>query len=78
MPSRLTLADALGGGEVTASRVADGWRARTVASSPAPLARPTPAAVVGSGSDGPFVIDLCRDGPHVLVGGRAFFAIAHR
>ena len=28
MPSRLTLADALGGGEVTASRVADGWRAR--------------------------------------------------
>ena len=69
MPSRLTLADALGGGEVTASRVADGWRARTVAGSPAPLARPTPAAVVGSGPDGPFVIDLCRDGPHVLVGG---------
>ena len=69
MPSRLTLADALGGGEVTASRVADGWRARTVAGGPAPLARPTPAAVVGSGPDGPFVIDLCRDGPHVLVGG---------
>ena len=69
MPSRLTLADALGGGEVTASRVADGWRARTVARSPTPLSRPTPAAVVGSGPDGPFVIDLCRDGPHVLVGG---------
>ncbi len=69
MPSRLTLTDARGGAEVTASRVADGWRARAAAGGPAPRARPTPAAVVGSGPDGPFVIDLCRDGPHVLVGG---------
>src|SRR6478735_6039125 len=66
MPSRLTLVDALGGGDVTAERVADGWRSRTVTGGPGP---PTPAAVVGAGADGPFVIDLCRDGPHLLVGG---------
>ncbi|PKW27137.1 FtsK/SpoIIIE domain-containing protein [Phycicoccus duodecadis] len=28
-----------------------------------------PRAVVGVGADGPFVVDLERDGPHVLVGG---------
>ena len=30
---------------------------------------PTPRAVVGGTAEGPFVIDLVRDGPHVLVGG---------
>ena len=69
MPSRLTLVDALGDGEVTAAQVADGWRSRTVSGGREPPETPTPAAVVGVGPQGPFVIDLCRDGPHVLVGG---------
>ena len=29
----------------------------------------TPLPSSGAGPDGPFVVDLCRDGPHVLVGG---------
>ncbi|HET7821124.1 MAG TPA: FtsK/SpoIIIE domain-containing protein [Ornithinibacter sp.] len=69
MPSRLTLVDALGGTELTAARVAEGWRSRARPCGPVRQAPPTPAAVVGAGPDGPFVIDLCRDGPHVLVGG---------
>jgi S-DNA-T family DNA segregation ATPase FtsK/SpoIIIE len=65
MPSRLTLVDALGVEEVTAPWVADRW----VAGERPPGATTTLAAVVGAGPRGPFVIDLCRDGPHVLVGG---------
>ncbi len=68
MPSRLTLADALGG-ELTGAAVADRWRAREVTAPGSPSATPTLAAVVGSTQQGPFVVDLCRDGPHVLVGG---------
>ena len=69
MPSRLTLVDALGGTELTATRVADGWRSRAGTGGPGVRAVPTPTAVVGCGADGPFVVDLCRDGPHVLIGG---------
>ncbi len=68
MPSRLTLAAALGG-ELTATGVAERWRAREVAAQRSPSAASTVAAVVGSTPEGPFVVDLCRDGPHVLVGG---------
>ncbi len=68
MPSRLTLSDALGG-ELTGTGVADRWRSREAAARASPAARSTLAAVVGSTSQGPFEVDLCRDGPHVLVGG---------
>jgi DNA segregation ATPase FtsK/SpoIIIE, S-DNA-T family len=68
MPSRLTLADALGA-ELTAGAVADRWRAREAPTHRSAAATSTPAAVVGSTPEGPFVVDLCRDGPHVLVGG---------
>ncbi|MFL6166309.1 MAG: FtsK/SpoIIIE domain-containing protein [Ornithinibacter sp.] len=68
MPTRLTLADALGG-ELTGVGVADRWRAREVAAHRAPSATSALPAVVGSTPQGAFVIDLCRDGPHVLVGG---------
>ncbi len=68
MPSRLTLADALGG-ELTAVGVADRWEAREAAGIGSPSASSTLAAVVGRTAQGPFVVDLCRDGPHVLVGG---------
>ena len=68
MPSRLTLAEALGG-EVTGSGVAARWRAQEVAAHRSPPTTPSLAAVVGSTPEGPFVLDLCRDGPHVLVGG---------
>ncbi len=67
MPSRLTLADAVGG-ELTAIGVAERWRAREAANG-STSTTPSLAAVVGSTSEGPFVLDLCRDGPHVLVGG---------
>ena len=49
--------------------MADGWRSRGGTGGPGARGTSTPAAVVGSCPDGPFVIDLCRDGPHVLVGG---------
>ena len=32
-------------------------------------ANPVPATVIGMAGDGPYVIDLARDGPHALVGG---------
>ncbi len=67
MPTRLTLADAVGG-ELTAHGVAERWRAREAAQA-STSATSTLAAVVGSTPQGPFVVDLCRDGPHVLVGG---------
>ncbi len=68
LPPRLTLAEALGG-EPTAVTVAERWRCREAAALGAASARSSLAAVVGSTPAGPFVVDLCRDGPHVLVGG---------
>ena len=68
MPLRLTLTDALGGAEITALGVARAWSTRPVEGGRSPAAA-TPSAVVGATPDGPFVIDLCRDGPHMLVGG---------
>ena len=69
MPSRLALADALGGVEVTDAWVAERWRAGRGAAGAGGGPDPTPRAVVGRTPEGPFVIDLVRDGPHVLVGG---------
>ena len=69
LPSRLPLADALGGVEVTSARVAERWRAGRAAAGTGGGPDPTPRAVVGGTPEGPFVIDLVRDGPHVLVGG---------
>ncbi len=69
MPSQLALADALGGVEVTDAWVAERWRARGVAAGAGGGSHPAPSAVVGRTPEGPFVIDLVRDGPHVLVGG---------
>ena len=69
MPSRLALADALGGVEVTDAWVAERWRAGRSAAGAGGGPDPTPRAVVGGTPEGPFVIDLVRDGPHVLVGG---------
>ena len=66
LPSQLTLADVLGVAEVTDG----GWPTGGAGGPPAP-AEPVaePVAVVGHGQHGPHVIDLVRDGPHVLVGG---------
>lgn len=69
LPSRLTLAEALGVTEVTAALVDARWRDREVPTKGSPHSTWRPAAVVGVTPDEPFVIDLCRDGPHMLVGG---------
>ncbi len=67
LPPRVTLAELLGRTEVTDTWVADRWRTGRCGAGSAPST--TPCAVVGMGPAGPHVIDLCRDGPHVLVGG---------
>ncbi|HYN66307.1 MAG TPA: FtsK/SpoIIIE domain-containing protein [Ornithinibacter sp.] len=67
MPSRLALADALGGVEVTDEWVAARWHGHRAAAGGGVPSSPT--AVVGQGTSAPFVIDLVRDGPHILVGG---------
>ena len=69
MPSRLALADALGGVEVTDAWVVERWSADGDAAGAGGDSTPTPRAVAGRTPEGPFVIDLVRDGPHVLVGG---------
>jgi S-DNA-T family DNA segregation ATPase FtsK/SpoIIIE len=67
IPPRVTLADLLAPAEVTDGWVADRWRRHRGGDGSDPGT--TPSAVVGTGPSGPHVIDLCRDGPHVLVGG---------
>ncbi|OHV30747.1 MULTISPECIES: FtsK/SpoIIIE domain-containing protein [Pseudofrankia] len=63
LPGEVRLLDLLGLADVApdgmASRIADAWRGR-----PATTAFP-----LGAGFDGPFVLDLVRDGPHALVAG---------
>ena len=67
LPLRVALPELLGVAEVTDALVADRWLGRT--GGDASVSGTTPSAVVGAGPTGPHVIDLCRDGPHVLVGG---------
>ncbi|MEO5608571.1 MAG: FtsK/SpoIIIE domain-containing protein [Ornithinibacter sp.] len=81
LPTSLSLPSLLGLAEITPDAVAARWsRARRSAN---PLARTggparataaapgvsPPVALVGISSDGPWSIDLRRDGPHVLIGG---------
>ncbi|ONH23956.1 cell division protein FtsK [Pseudofrankia asymbiotica] len=63
LPGEVRLLDLLGladaGPDEMAGRIAGAWQAR-----PATTAFP-----LGAGFDGPFVLDLVRDGPHALVAG---------
>ncbi|MGL5930706.1 MAG: FtsK/SpoIIIE domain-containing protein, partial [Dermatophilaceae bacterium] len=59
-PSTVGLAEVHGLGILTADAVIGRW---------ADAATRGPVAVVGATSSAPFVLDLRRDGPHVLVGG---------
>ncbi|WP_345206621.1 FtsK/SpoIIIE domain-containing protein [Fodinibacter luteus] len=61
-PLVLPLAEALGAERIDADEVLARWDAGGEAGA-------GPRAVVGVGADGPFTVDLRRDGPHVLVGG---------
>ena len=60
LPARITLEEVVGGdGPLHAADIAARWAATDG----------LPRARVGVGADGPFVVDLVADGPHVLVGG---------
>lgn len=67
LPTGLTLTEALGAPEATDDWVLRRWRARAGSATSSGL--PAPTVVVGACDDGPYAIDLGRDGPHVLVGG---------
>ena len=60
MPATVRLLDLWGAGQPSAAQVADGW-ARVGRTTAVPLGQ-----VVGSQ---PFVLDIARDGPHMLVAG---------
>lgn len=62
LPKAVSLAQVWGSPGISSTDVESRWRGR-------PDGQVTPAAVVGVTRDGPFSIDLVRDGPHVLVGG---------
>lgn len=58
LPARVALLDLLGAGAASAGAIAASWAAATRCATP-----------IGVGADGPVVVDLDADGPHVLVGG---------
>lgn len=59
IPNASRLLPLLGTDTPTAEQIADGWA----------LAPRTTAAVVGESFDGPFRLDISRDGPHALIAG---------
>ncbi|HET8601665.1 MAG TPA: FtsK/SpoIIIE domain-containing protein [Segeticoccus sp.] len=59
LPRRVRLLDLLDRDATDPAALADRWRARSRSTT----------AVVGRTADSPFVLDLSRDGPHVLVAG---------
>lgn len=61
LPATVSLGDLLGSERLTASGMAAAWRAGGD--------DPTPSAALASSAEGPFVVDLAVDGPHVLVAG---------
>ncbi len=61
LPAEVDLDELLGERIATPSAIAAGWRAAG--------ADPPPRALIGVAGDGAVEIDLCRDGPHALIGG---------
>ncbi|HZZ96393.1 MAG TPA: FtsK/SpoIIIE domain-containing protein, partial [Jatrophihabitantaceae bacterium] len=59
LPSTCRLAQLLGDDSVTATSIADSWQ----------CCDGSVQALLGLGPDGPFVVDLDRDGPHMLIAG---------
>lgn len=60
LPGSARLMDLLGLESPTAAAIAAGWAAEPGGRTRVPI---------GSGLDGPFLVDLCRDGPHGLIAG---------
>ncbi len=58
LPVAARLLDLLGDGATEPEVMAETWRTSTAG----------PRAVIGASADGPYVVDLRRDGPHVLFG----------
>jgi S-DNA-T family DNA segregation ATPase FtsK/SpoIIIE len=59
LPDRARLLDLLGDGRTKPSRIATEWAVNTRSC----------RATIGMSADGPFVVDLRHDGPHILIGG---------
>jgi DNA segregation ATPase FtsK/SpoIIIE, S-DNA-T family len=59
LPDRARLLDLLGDGRIEPSRIASDWAVNTGSC----------RATIGKSADGPYVVDLRHDGPHILIGG---------
>jgi S-DNA-T family DNA segregation ATPase FtsK/SpoIIIE len=60
-PRAVGLMSALGDAVASAEAIARGWDHRGI--------DPPPSGLIGAATDGTVEIDLCRDGPHALIGG---------
>ncbi|MDP9220075.1 MAG: FtsK/SpoIIIE domain-containing protein [Actinomycetota bacterium] len=59
LPDRARLLDLLGDGSTEPSRIASDWAVNARSC----------RATIGMSADGPYVVDLRHDGPHILIGG---------